>query len=78
MTQIASLLAVTVAVSLRGGETKLPMQKLELKVQGGVYAGFYGTSFYMCIWWEGGGEGGAKSMHTLHDVNILCEKAEER
>ena len=52
-TQIASLLAVaTVFIDLwtpfysQGGYTrdKLPMQELELKMQGGVIAGFYPNS----------------------------------
>ena len=53
MAQIASLLAVATifiglctCISAREGglihETKLPMQ-LELKMQGGIIAGFYGT-----------------------------------
>ena len=66
VTQIASLLAVaTVFIDLwtpfysQGGglirETKLPMQELELKMQGGglcarggVIAGFYGTCYVEC------------------------------
>ena len=71
MTQIASLLAVaTVFVDLwapfysQGGgglirETKVPMQELELKMQGGegglcarggVIAGFYGTTELHLLW----------------------------
>ena len=63
MTQIANLLAVaTVFIGFwtliftfysQGGglirDTKLPMQELELKLQGGIIAGFYGI-IIIIIW----------------------------
>ena len=67
MTQIASLLAVATTYGLHftvreGGlirETKLPMQELELKMQGGLMR-------------EGGRNRGIlRYMNTLSDINIV-------
>ena len=70
MTQIASLLVVVATVFIglwtlftvkEGGalicETKLPMQELELTMQGGVIAEFYGSYSIHDINW----------VHEIHD-----------